>query len=43
MNQSKRAVVTGGIHRSGLAVVKALLSEGAEVVLTGADEKNVMA
>ncbi|UCM87582.1 SDR family oxidoreductase [Streptomyces marincola] len=37
----KKAVVTGGTHGMGLAVVEALLKEGAEVVLTGRNEKNI--
>lgn len=37
----KKAVVTGGTHGMGLAIVKALLDEGAEVVLTGRNEKTV--
>jgi len=45
MNQfaGKKAVVTGGTHGMGLAVVKALLDGGAEVLLTGRDEKNLEA
>ncbi len=39
----KKAVVTGGTHGMGLATVKALLDGGAEVVLTGRNEKNVEA
>jgi NAD(P)-dependent dehydrogenase (short-subunit alcohol dehydrogenase family) len=34
----KKAVVTGGTHGMGLAIVKSLLAEGAEVVLTGRNE-----
>lgn len=37
----KKAVVTGGTHGMGQAVVKALLDGGAEVVLTGRDERNI--
>ncbi|WP_336206845.1 SDR family oxidoreductase [Nonomuraea sp. LPB2021202275-12-8] len=37
----KKAVVTGGTHGMGLAIVKALLDGGAEVVLTGRNEKNI--
>lgn len=33
----KKAVVTGGTHGMGLAVVRALLDGGAEVLLTGRD------
>lgn len=37
----KKAVVTGGTHGMGLAIVKALLEGGAEVVLTGRNEKKI--
>ncbi|MDQ8704530.1 SDR family oxidoreductase [Streptomyces sp. LHD-70] len=37
----KKAVVTGGTHGMGLAIVKALLAEGAEVVLTGRSERTL--
>lgn len=37
----KKAVVTGGTHGIGLATVKALLDGGAEVLLTGRDERNL--
>lgn len=37
----KKALVTGGTHGMGLAIVKALLAEGAEVVLTGRSEKTL--
>ncbi|MFD3840203.1 SDR family oxidoreductase [Streptomyces sp. NPDC058642] len=37
----KKAVVTGGTHGMGLAIVKALLAEGAEVVLTGRGEQTL--
>ncbi|MFJ4819624.1 SDR family NAD(P)-dependent oxidoreductase [Streptomyces sp. NPDC088801] len=37
----KKAVVTGGTHGIGMAVVKKLLEGGAEVLLTGLNEKNI--
>ncbi|MEU5880937.1 SDR family oxidoreductase [Spirillospora sp. NPDC047279] len=37
----KKAVVTGGTHGIGMAVVRSLLDGGAEVLLTGRDEANV--
>ncbi|QRN99772.1 SDR family oxidoreductase [Archangium violaceum] len=37
----KKAVVTGGTMGMGLATVKALLDGGAEVLLTGRNEKNL--
>ncbi|MER5319265.1 SDR family oxidoreductase [Streptosporangium roseum] len=37
----KKAVVTGGTHGMGLAIVKALLDGGAEVVLTGRNETKI--
>ncbi|MCP2259981.1 NAD(P)-dependent dehydrogenase, short-chain alcohol dehydrogenase family [Streptoalloteichus tenebrarius] len=39
----KKAVVTGGTHGMGRAMVAALLDGGAEVVLTGRDERNIEA
>ncbi|MEV5358661.1 SDR family oxidoreductase [Streptomyces sp. NPDC093516] len=39
----KKAVVTGGTHGIGMAVVKKLLDGGAEVLLTGLNEKNIEA
>jgi NAD(P)-dependent dehydrogenase (short-subunit alcohol dehydrogenase family) len=39
----KKAVVTGGTHGMGLATVKALLAEGAEVLVTGRNEQNTEA
>lgn len=36
----KKAVVTGGTHGIGMAVVRRLLDGGAEVLLTGRDEAN---
>ncbi|MCO1581424.1 SDR family oxidoreductase [Crossiella sp. SN42] len=41
--EGKKAVVTGGTHGIGLAVVKALLDGGAEVVLTGRNERTIEA
>ncbi|MFI6518093.1 SDR family oxidoreductase [Spirillospora sp. NPDC050679] len=38
-----KAVVTGGTHGMGLAIVEALLDEGAEVLLTGRNEKTIEA
>ncbi|WP_328991191.1 SDR family oxidoreductase [Kribbella sp. NBC_01245] len=38
---TRKAVVTGGTHGIGLATVKALLDGGAEVLLTGRDERNL--
>ncbi|MGW5647807.1 SDR family oxidoreductase [Saccharopolyspora sp. NPDC003752] len=37
----KKAVVTGGTHGMGLAIVRELLALGAEVVLTGRNERNI--
>ncbi|AIG78531.1 Hypothetical protein AJAP_28465 [Amycolatopsis japonica] len=37
----KKAVVTGGTHGMGLAIVRELLARGAEVVLTGRNERNL--
>jgi NAD(P)-dependent dehydrogenase (short-subunit alcohol dehydrogenase family) len=37
----KKAVVTGGTHGMGLAIVRELLARGAEVVLTGRNERNI--
>ena len=39
----RTAVVTGGTHGIGLAVVEALLDGGARVLLTGRDERNIEA
>ncbi|WP_419994976.1 SDR family oxidoreductase [Streptomyces boninensis] len=39
----KTAVVTGGTHGMGLAIVRALLDGGAEVVLTGRNEQTIEA
>ncbi|MFC0627934.1 SDR family oxidoreductase [Kribbella deserti] len=39
--EGKKAVVIGGTHGMGLAVVKRLLDGGAEVLLTGRDERNL--
>lgn len=38
---AKKAVVIGGTHGMGLAMVKALLARGCEVLLTGRDEGNL--
>ncbi|MGP3969680.1 SDR family NAD(P)-dependent oxidoreductase [Streptomyces sp. 6N223] len=39
--EGRTAVVTGGTHGMGLAIVKALLREGAEVLLTGRNERAI--
>lgn len=39
----KKAVVTGGTHGMGLATARALLDGGAEVLVTGRNERNVEA
>jgi NAD(P)-dependent dehydrogenase (short-subunit alcohol dehydrogenase family) len=39
----KKAVVTGGTHGMGLAMVRALLKGGAEVLFTGRSEQNLEA
>jgi NAD(P)-dependent dehydrogenase (short-subunit alcohol dehydrogenase family) len=39
----KKAVVTGGTHGMGLAIVKALIEGGAQVLLTGRAEQNLAA
>ncbi|MCR8842077.1 SDR family oxidoreductase [Paenibacillus sp. SC116] len=39
--QGKKAVITGGTHGMGLATAKALLAEGAEVIVTGRNPKNI--
>ncbi|MFI1016591.1 SDR family oxidoreductase [Streptomyces sp. NPDC020965] len=41
--EGKKAVITGGTHGIGLAIVTALLDGGAEVVLTGRDETRTAA
>lgn len=41
--RNKNAVVIGGTHGMGLAVVKVLLAGGAEVVATGRNENNIEA
>lgn len=41
--QGKKAVVIGGTHGMGRAVVDALVAEGAEVVVTGRNARNVEA
>lgn len=37
----KTAVITGGTHGMGLAIAKALIAGGAEVLVTGRNEKNI--
>ncbi|MFH9061784.1 SDR family oxidoreductase [Streptomyces coeruleorubidus] len=37
----KKAVITGGTHGMGLAIAKALVQGGAEVLVTGYNEKNI--
>jgi NAD(P)-dependent dehydrogenase (short-subunit alcohol dehydrogenase family) len=41
--EGKKAVVLGGTHGIGAAIVDGLLAGGAEVLLTGRDEKNLAA
>ncbi|MFF0529644.1 SDR family oxidoreductase [Nocardia amikacinitolerans] len=41
MHGDKKAVVTGGTHGMGLAIVEALLDQGAEVVLTGRNQRTI--
>ncbi|MFP3991521.1 SDR family oxidoreductase [Streptomyces sp. E11-3] len=40
---NKKAVITGGTHGMGLAIAQALLKGGAEVLVTGRNEKNIEA
>lgn len=39
--EGKKAVVTGGTHGMGLAIVRALVDRGAQVVLTGRNEAGI--
>jgi NAD(P)-dependent dehydrogenase (short-subunit alcohol dehydrogenase family) len=39
--QGKKAVIIGGTHGTGLAVAQALIAGGAEVLITGRNEKNL--
>ncbi|MFJ8974095.1 MULTISPECIES: SDR family oxidoreductase [Streptomyces] len=39
----KKVVITGGTHGMGLDFAKALIAEGAEVLVTGRNEKNIEA
>jgi short-subunit dehydrogenase len=41
--EGRKAVVTGGTHGIGPAAVEALFDGGAEVPLTGRDERNIEA
>lgn len=41
--QGKKAVVIGGTHGMGMAVVKTLINGGAEVLATGRSERNIEA
>ncbi|ESY30231.1 MULTISPECIES: SDR family oxidoreductase [unclassified Mesorhizobium] len=40
---NKKAVVIGGTHGMGLAVAEALIESGAEVLVTGRDQRNIEA
>ncbi|WP_105968360.1 SDR family oxidoreductase [Streptomyces geranii] len=37
----RKAVITGGTHGMGLAIAKSLIAGGAEVLVTGRNEKNI--
>jgi NAD(P)-dependent dehydrogenase (short-subunit alcohol dehydrogenase family) len=41
--EGKKAVISGGTHGMGLATARALLERGAEVIVTGRDERNIEA
>lgn len=41
--EGKKAVITGGTIGMGLAIAKALVAGGAEVLLTGRNERNLAA
>ncbi|MDX3455840.1 SDR family oxidoreductase [Streptomyces sp. ME02-8801-2C] len=41
VHTGKKAVITGGTHGMGLAIAKALIAGGAEVLVTGRNEKNI--
>ncbi|GAA0609199.1 SDR family oxidoreductase [Kutzneria viridogrisea] len=43
MYEGRKAVVTGGTHGMGMAMVRALLDSGAQVLLTGHSEANLAA
>jgi NAD(P)-dependent dehydrogenase (short-subunit alcohol dehydrogenase family) len=39
--EGKKALISGGTHGMGLATARALLDRGAEVMVTGRDERNI--
>ncbi|MEU6229831.1 SDR family oxidoreductase [Streptomyces sp. NPDC047042] len=41
VHTGRKAVITGGTHGMGLAIAKALVAGGAEVLVTGRNEKNI--
>jgi NAD(P)-dependent dehydrogenase (short-subunit alcohol dehydrogenase family) len=41
--EGKKALISGGTHGMGLATARALLERGAEVMVTGRDERNIEA